>query len=147
MRKISRDIAEAFRDGRKKSISNSMTDGSQVFLHGNRIAWKLEDDKVAITLAGWPTPTTRERLNAILDVFGWEFSINQVDGNQVMSRPSQDRTRERVLTIIEPDQVITMRRVKQMALKTVYDKNGIVEQAETWKPRSGGWQSWEQPPE
>ena len=101
-----------------------MTDGNQVFLHGNRIAWKLNNKKVAITLAGWPTPTTRERLNAIMDVFGWEFSINQVDGNQVISKPSQDGTRERVLTHINDNQVITLRRV---------GKFGQTLQAETWQ--------------
>ena len=103
-----------------------MTDGSQVFLHGNRIAWKLDNKRVAVTLAGWPTVTTRERLNAIMDIFGWEFSISQKDGNQVMSRPSLDRTRERVLTTIEDDQVITL----------------LPLQLKTW-----GKQNWQQPPE
>lgn len=40
----------------------------KVFLHGNHIA-TLRSNGVDFTLAGWNTPTTRSRLNAILQEF------------------------------------------------------------------------------
>ena len=51
-----------------------MTDGNALFLHGNKIAeyaslYKNDgDDSINITLAGWDTVTTRERLNGLRGV-------------------------------------------------------------------------------
>lgn len=64
MRKVSKDVAAAFMLREKRSIGNTRTDGETLFLHGNAIAqWRA--DGLYITLAGWPTVTTRDRLNAI----------------------------------------------------------------------------------
>ena len=68
MRKVTKQIAQAFMAGKAKTAGNTSTDGQSVFLHGNRIAWK-DGDYLALTLAGWGTNTTRERLNSILDEF------------------------------------------------------------------------------
>jgi hypothetical protein len=46
-------------------MGNTHTDGQSLFLHGNLIAWHIDDETVAMTLCGWPTVTTRERLNGI----------------------------------------------------------------------------------
>ena len=70
MRKISEEIARAFYEGRVKRMSNTHTDGHSIYLHGNEIARKLEGVTgrtlaVSVTLAGWNTNTTRDRLNAL----------------------------------------------------------------------------------
>lgn len=80
MRKISNDIVTAFLAGNNRTISNSSTNGKSLFLHGNEIA-RVTDSGIEITLAGWPTPTTRERLNAICEKLG-VGKISQRKGKQ-----------------------------------------------------------------
>lgn len=65
MRQITRDIVAAFMNHETKRISNSRTDGNDLFLHGNVIARHRPDGSIAITTSGWNTPTTRERLNGL----------------------------------------------------------------------------------
>lgn len=67
MRKVTKQIAEAFKAGKSKTVANTTTDGKSIWLHGNKIAEKQPDGSVLLTLAGWPTVTTRERLNGIID--------------------------------------------------------------------------------
>ena len=76
-----RDIAVAFRDRRKCKRHRTSTDGDTVWLHGNRIAWRDDAGIVWLTLAGWPTPTTRGRLNAIAEAF--EFGMYFYQQKQV----------------------------------------------------------------
>lgn len=64
MRKVTTQTVSAFLAGKKLTQGNTSTDGQALFLHGNKIAEKREDGIYA-TLAGWNTPTTRERLNAL----------------------------------------------------------------------------------
>ena len=64
MRKITRQIMKAWITGREKKIGNTSTDGESVWLHGNKII-EIRGDDVWGTLAGWNTPTTKERLNGI----------------------------------------------------------------------------------
>lgn len=66
-RKVSTEIAHAFLSGVKKKVGNSYTDGNTLYLHGNAIA-KIEKGKLFVTTAGWGTPTTKERLNALPNV-------------------------------------------------------------------------------
>lgn len=79
MRKITSDIVHAFIDGNSLSVGNSSTDGKQLFLFGNLIAWKGEDRNGApgihLTLAGYNTPTTRDRLNGVLSVMGHKRTL------------------------------------------------------------------------
>jgi len=70
MRQETMKIAKAFKQGKKASAARTFTDGHTVFLHGNRIAYIDDKGNLCITLAGWPTVTTRDRINGILDVFG-----------------------------------------------------------------------------
>lgn len=63
-RKVSEQIINAFYSGRKLKVGNTETDGKTVWLHGNPIITK-EKGRLLITISGWNTPTTRERLNAI----------------------------------------------------------------------------------
>ena len=68
MRKVSRVVAESFLAGQSKSIGNTSTDGKTLQLHGNTIATRIDSNTIELTLAGWPTVTTRERLNAICEL-------------------------------------------------------------------------------
>lgn len=71
MRKITQEIVQAFYRGEKLNKGNTKTDGDAIFLHGNKIAehnsiFSNDGNKhINITLAGWNTPTTRERLNGL----------------------------------------------------------------------------------
>ena len=78
MRKVTQEIAKAFLKGSRKSIGNTMTDGKAVFLHGNKIAERRETG-LHLTLAGWNTSTTRERLNGIAQILNINASYNQKD--------------------------------------------------------------------
>ena len=66
-RKITAEIVRAFENGETLSKSNTRTDGQAIYLHGNKIA-EREDGELFISLAGWNTNTTRERLNGLRDV-------------------------------------------------------------------------------
>lgn len=70
MRKESLKIAAAFAAGVAASAARTSTDGQAVYLHGNRIAQREADGSVWVTLAGWGTVTTRDRVNTICRVLG-----------------------------------------------------------------------------
>jgi len=76
MRKVTQQIANAFARGNKLTIGNTTTNGQAVYLHGNLIAQKNESG-IYMTLAGWNTTTTRERLNGIAQVLGLDASFTQ----------------------------------------------------------------------
>ena len=78
MRKVTREIVESWARGESRTIGNTSTDGDTIFLHGNPIVWKTGDpDVIALTLAGWPTVTTRERLNGVLNFYGIGYRFAQ----------------------------------------------------------------------
>ena len=77
MRKIGQQIAEAFAAGNTRVISNTETDGTCVWLHGNKIMEKVTETEIRVTLAGWPTPTTRSRLNDICEFMGYGRLFHQ----------------------------------------------------------------------
>ena len=84
-RQITNDAVAAFMKGKPFSRGNTTVtnDGDLVVLslHGNAIArHSNEPASMSITLAGWPTPTTRERLNGIPGVHVW-----QKDGKQYLN--------------------------------------------------------------
>ncbi len=92
MRQITRDAVAAFMTGRDFTRDNTtvMVNGttSRMFLHGNEIAVMHDGDsphrRVKITLAGWPTPTTRERVNGVLDALGVTARVSQRDFAQFL---------------------------------------------------------------
>lgn len=90
MRKAGKYIGQAFREGKSASMGNTSTDGEYVTLHGNRIVKReyLEDGSsfVYISLAGWPTSTTRSRINDILSVLGSNWRVGQKDGLQMIGQ-------------------------------------------------------------
>lgn len=74
MRKITREAVEAFEGGYNLHKQNMMVNEFGMFLHGNKIAEFESLNKndvnrnINITLAGWNTNTTRERLNGLSGV-------------------------------------------------------------------------------
>lgn len=81
MRKITKQAVEAFENNKNFKSGNmevkcipGLFDQMYMYLHGNLIAKKVMisndplEDKIEVTLAGWNTPTTRERLNGITGV-------------------------------------------------------------------------------
>lgn len=76
MEKIQREMVRAVRAGktwRKDNtavIANRSPDGLRVaiYLHGNLIAVRT-NRTLFFTIAGWPTPTTRRKLDALLHEF------------------------------------------------------------------------------
>lgn len=76
MRKITKEAARAFLEGRNFHQSNTSVqkffgDTFELLLFGNMIAlYSRREQTLFVTTAGYPTVTTKERLNGILDVFG-----------------------------------------------------------------------------
>lgn len=64
MRKVTQQIKDAFDARQERRIGNTYTDGQSVWLHDNMIVDRRGSDIYA-SLAGWNTPTTRERVNGI----------------------------------------------------------------------------------
>ena len=91
MRKITRLAALAFRGGDNFKLGNTSVthDGptsiTQMRLHGNLIAERLPGRRVRVTLAGWGTPTTRERVNGVLEMMGINAYFCQRNHEQHLS--------------------------------------------------------------
>ena len=96
MRKISKLAARAFIEGRSFNRDNTSVriehrtpedshPNRRLYLHGNLIAEYTNATGLRITLAGWPTPTTRERLHTLLKEMGkregvWQHKFEQYYG-------------------------------------------------------------------
>lgn len=80
MRKVTQQIKQAFEQRQAKSIGNTMTDGKTVWLHGFPIVKRDPDGLVRWSLAGWNTPTTRERVNGIANA-----GVHQVNFKPVLN--------------------------------------------------------------
>ena len=91
MRKETQKIARAFLNREKATAARTRTDGESVFLHENQIAfWNYGDVKPALcfTLASWPSVTTRERINGILELSGSNWRVKQHKSNQFLINTS-----------------------------------------------------------
>ena len=87
MRKESLKIARAFADGVAASAARTRTDGHAVYLHNNLIAQRDPDGSIWVTLAGWGTVTTRDRVNTLCHVLGSGVWFYQRDHVQRVSFP------------------------------------------------------------
>lgn len=76
MRKVTQEIALAFKAGKSAFNDNTSTSGESVLLFGNPIARKV-NGRLEISMCGYPTSTTCERLNGILDAFGSKFRVGR----------------------------------------------------------------------
>lgn len=96
MRKIETWMIQALRDktlDAKKGNTRvyARPDGGHfVELHGNTIAHLSHDGRLRFTLAGWPTPTTRSRIQALLVAFANKpamyYAVTQSKGQQYFHR-------------------------------------------------------------
>ncbi len=68
MRKVTEETVTAFLARKPKSIGNTCSTGDELRLHGNTIAYWESDTCLILTMAGWGTVTTRERLNGVLEL-------------------------------------------------------------------------------
>lgn len=67
MSQITEKICTAFEQRRTLKIDNSKTDGTSLWLFGNKIAeWR--EGEIWISNAGWQSKTTKERLNGLTGV-------------------------------------------------------------------------------
>jgi hypothetical protein len=84
MRKITERIKKAFEQGQSLKVGNTETDGTSVWLFGNKIVRRDNTGTVWATLAGWNTPTTRERVNNItgLRIYQQNFDA-KLDGELI----------------------------------------------------------------
>jgi hypothetical protein len=87
MRQESLKIARAFCAGVAASAARTRTDGRAVYLHDNLIAMRETDGSVWVTLAGWGTVTTRERVNTLCRVLGSGVRFYQRDHVQRVAFP------------------------------------------------------------
>jgi hypothetical protein len=88
MRQVSREIGEAFNNGESKTLGNTSTDGVVVWLFEEPIV-RYGDNCVEVSLAGWPGPTTRERINSVLECCGINAGIFQKGGRQYIQVGNQ----------------------------------------------------------
>jgi hypothetical protein len=82
MRKVTEQIKQAFNKGVSLKVGNTKTDGQTVWLHGNAIVKRDPDGLVRWSLAGWNTPTTRERVNGIDNAGVCQFKFEPVLNGQ-----------------------------------------------------------------
>tara|TARA_R110000822_G_scaffold53335_5_gene137668 strand:- start:21934 stop:22233 length:300 start_codon:yes stop_codon:yes gene_type:complete len=95
MRKITEESVNAFMNARKFKKANMevevLANVTILKLHGNPIAYRYNDPSrtLSITNAGWETPTTKERLNAIDGVsihqknWVWYLNDKEWDGELI----------------------------------------------------------------
>ena len=100
MRKITQDAARAFKQGKKFSRDNTRVEVkkdlrfadanvTQLYLHGHCIAEQTVNSR-HISLCGWPTMTTRERLNGLLDTLNIQKYLYQEKHEQyIFDRSNQ----------------------------------------------------------
>ena len=128
MRKITREIVDAFQNSRSLKIGNSRTNGESLWLFDNKIA-EIRRDGLWITNAGWDSATTKERLNGLsgvniaqrggnwyLNGWGWDGGwVNVDEWNErrgIQSVPEEN--------VQEPEFDVTSVWMKQGYSKPVY---------------------------
>ena len=67
MRKITEQACHAFENGRNFQLSNTVVKNNAMYLWGNKIAW-YDNGDLYISMCGYNTNTTRERLNGLSGV-------------------------------------------------------------------------------
>ena len=84
MRKVTQQIKQAFEQGKSLKVGNTKTDGQTVWLHGNAIVKRDPDGLVRASLAGWNTPTTRERVNGITGLCFHQKDFNPMLNGEII---------------------------------------------------------------
>lgn len=74
-------VLASFLAGKPRAIRNdssiAFSNYTRLNLHGNEIACRYHDGAIIATLAGWPTVTTRDRLNALCDAINLRRGFSQ----------------------------------------------------------------------
>ena len=68
MSKTHQKVIDAFLEGKHCKVTNTETNGHELFLFGNCIA-RRDKEKMQVNTHGWNTQTTRDRLSMIPDVW------------------------------------------------------------------------------
>ena len=110
MRQITLKTAEAFLNRKAMKMDNTEVKGRYIstngkgeeikdpngfvemslYLHGNLIANFNQIQKgLYFTLAGWNTPTTRERKKGLFKVYGLTCKVRQIKGEAYIQTPSE----------------------------------------------------------
>lgn len=79
MRTVTQRVVKAWLAGKALKVGNTRTDGTAVFLFGNRIAERRADGSVWVCDGGHATLTTRERLNGIFQSLNVPMYASQRD--------------------------------------------------------------------
>ena len=96
MRQITQNAATAFAFDRNFKRDNTEVrvspGGTQLLLHDNIIAARFKGgtQRTVFTLAGWGTPTTRERINGLLEYLGYDTRVYQYKHEQWVRHEGKD---------------------------------------------------------
>lgn len=95
MRKIEQQMCAAISNGQTWQCGNTIVRFDNrmaiVGLHHSQIAYIHKDGTARISLAGWNTPTTRSRVNAILDQFvPRPWRVATLKGVAYLTHPRRD---------------------------------------------------------
>jgi len=91
MNGIENNIVRKFVRGWEGKQSNTESVDNTLYLHGNAIAWRNEENgEIWITNAGWHTRTTQSRLNAVLNAAMIEARVFTKKGKHYLERREGD---------------------------------------------------------
>lgn len=93
MRETARKLVAAHLAGKPKTVGNSAVRDGVFTLHGNPIV-RVEAGRVEVSLAGWPTVTTRSRINDILSGLRIDARVSQMAFSQYLTGHGAIESRE-----------------------------------------------------
>ena len=85
MRQRTTNTVKAFLNHTKKASGNCQSTGEDYLLHGHAIAWwnyGSVKPEIHFNMRGYPTVTTRDRINGILELSGSSYRVCQRDFEQ-----------------------------------------------------------------
>lgn len=83
MRKETLKVVSAFIEQRKCKGKNTVSTGKALKLFGNKIAWR-DGFSLYVTLAGYNTVTTHERLNGLMELIRAPLRFGKTKGVPVL---------------------------------------------------------------
>ena len=87
MRQRTTNTVNAFLNHTKKAGGNCQSTGEDYLLHGHAIAWwnyGSVKPEIHFNMRGYPTVTTRDRINGILELLGSRYRVSQRDYTQYL---------------------------------------------------------------
>lgn len=67
MRQVSKQVLTSFLKNQPMRCGNTWTDGTNVYLHNNKIIRRM-NNAIEISFCGWATNTTQERVNSLCEL-------------------------------------------------------------------------------